>query len=158
MARMIPYDFENAASRLVDDNEVKRSKPQDWKYAKQKAIRAFENLNSLRVPRYLVEILGLNRAVFLANLFEKARGLDSPKGWLPRIVSEIRIETGLGGAAQRSALNRLKPLALVEEIRSRKKSENFYRINYEHLGEFLPEMAKGFPHDAKRGRRRKGWD
>ncbi len=96
--------------------------------------------------------------VFLANLFEKAKVLYDPEGWLPRIVSEIRIATGLGGAAQRSALNKLGRLGIVEEIRSRKKSENFYRINYKHLGEFLPEMAKGFPHDAKRGRRRKRWD
>ncbi len=124
---------------------------QDKEAIIQRTIRDFESLISLKVPHLLRDDLGFKCASFLASLFEKARELNDPEGWLSRTVSEIQIDTGLRRTAQRSASKKLVDLGILEEEPSEQDQKFFFRINYERLGVFLARLIKLNPSAGRRG-------
>ena len=93
--------------------------------------------NYIAVNRTLIRRLGLNAAVMIGELADKARMFESQgklkDGWFYVKVNDMSENTGLGERAQRSAIDDLVRLGIIEVEYMGLPKKRWFRIDFHRL-------------------------
>lgn len=120
----------------------------DWSYG----LEFLSSGNYIAVNRTLVKRFGLNVAVVLGELASKAMlfGQDNKSwdGWFYVKVTSLGDSTGLGERAQKTAIDELKRLGMIEVKYQGLPKRRWFRVDFPRVMEVASGRTLQYPHSA----------